>query len=267
MDFLARDQRGGRRDQVVILVRDIAAQVDDPARQHHVRQERQAPRIGFGLRKVEQADARRLQQHLDQRRFRRRAEHQAVDAPGQQFDGGRRVGQVADRQCARHDIVGVEQLTQQARHARAFRPQVDALAAQIGQARDLRFVAHEQPDRFGKQAAQRHQAAPFDAVGVARLRRSSRFARRRCRPARPATLQIVLRAERALQRDLDVVARQHARILLAKLLVGADFPGRWPGGACAAAPGRPTSRRAPRPRRPSGSSGRWPRPGRAARRC
>jgi hypothetical protein len=44
VQILARHQRGGRRDQVVVFGRQVAAEIDDPARQHHMGQERQLAR-------------------------------------------------------------------------------------------------------------------------------------------------------------------------------------------------------------------------------
>ena len=194
-----------------------AAEIDDPARQHHVRQEGQAPRVGFGLAEVEQANARRLQQHLDQRRFRRRTEHEAVDSPGQQFDGGRRVFERTDVQFLRLDAVHGQHLAEQVRHARPFRPQVDAQAAQAGQVVGLDVLSQEQPHRLGEQAAQRNQAelVRFLGAGGAALHKSD------VGLAAAQAFQVLLRAERRLQGDADFVLLERLCILHAKRFVSA----------------------------------------------
>jgi len=170
MQVFARDQGGGRCDQVVILRGDVTPQVDDTAWQDHMREERQAPRVRLRLRKIKQLDARRLQQHLDQRRFRRRAEHETIDAPFQQLHRGGRVLQVADGQFIRFHAIHGQQLPEQAGHARAFRPQVDLHALQLRQFRHRLVFAQEQPDGFRKQAAQGYEAM---ALGIGVLRRAA----------------------------------------------------------------------------------------------
>src|SRR5207245_10719093 len=108
--IFARDQGRRRRNQVIVLRWQIAAQIDDAARQYHVRQERKAPRVGLGLTKVKQPDTRRLQQHLAQRGVRCGAEKQAVDSAFKQFHRGRRVLQRTQRQIGRLDTVDRQDL-------------------------------------------------------------------------------------------------------------------------------------------------------------
>ena len=221
MQRLARHQRRGGRDQMDIVRRQIAPQIDDPARQHHMRQERQAPRIRFRLGEIQQADAGRLQQHLDQRRIRRRAEHQAVDAAVQQRHRGRRVFQRAECQLTRLDPVDVQQLPEQARHAAAFRADIDLQAFQVGQPTDVAAVAKEQPDRFGKQAAERDQALALGLglIGRSALHEGDVDARSRVVQA----LQVFLRAERGFLREPDMIFFQRARIFFGEFFIGAVF--------------------------------------------
>ena len=86
---LARDERGGRRDQPDILRRNITRQVDHPARQHRRSQKREAPRISVALREIHQPHAGRLQQHLHHQRFRRRGKHDGVELALQEGHGRR----------------------------------------------------------------------------------------------------------------------------------------------------------------------------------
>ena len=139
--------------------------------------------------------------------------------PFQQFDRGRRVFQRADGQVGRLDAVQLQHLAEQLRHAGAFRAEVDLLALQVGQLGDRDRLAHEQPYRFGEQAAQRDQAlAPrLGLLGRAALHE------RDVDLALVQALQVFLRAERALERDLDVVLGEGGGVLLAEFFVGAVF--------------------------------------------
>ena len=67
MGALARDQLGRGGDQVHVLSRNIVGEIGHALRKRQSRHERQAPRVGVGLRKVGQLDTWRQQQHLDQR--------------------------------------------------------------------------------------------------------------------------------------------------------------------------------------------------------
>ena len=105
MQILARDERGGGRDELQVARRDIEREVRDAARQDHRADEAVAARIGLGLRHLEKADAGRLQQHLDERGFGRGDERDGVELAFQQPDHRLLVGEQRALQLLPFDLV------------------------------------------------------------------------------------------------------------------------------------------------------------------
>ena len=219
MQVITRDQRCGRCDQLVVARRYVATEIDDAVRQGHLREERKAPRIRIGLREVQQPYARRLQQHLDQRRLGRRAEYHAIDLAGQQRHRRRRVVQLGQLHLLQSHTVRLQQLLYHLRHAGAARADVDVLAAQIRHAVDLYAGTIEQPDRFDEQAAQRHQVIAFRILQRGRAALHESHIGTRFRILQP--LQVLERTLGALQPDGDALTREYRRIALGQHFVRA----------------------------------------------
>ena len=222
MQVFAHHQRGRRRDHAHVGRGHVARQVDHAARQRHRGQKAEAARVGVGLRKVEERDARRLQQHLHHRRLGRRGQHERIETAFEQLDHGRRDRLLRQRDRARLDAVGVEQLCGQVRHAAAGHADIDAPTGELRQAvqrwffqQALRAVgAVEQPYRLVEHAAQRLQCG-VRALHFARaaLHEADLHARRSIAQQR----QVFRRALRVAQLNIDAVLLQSIGVALAEL--------------------------------------------------
>jgi hypothetical protein len=111
-------------------------EVGDALRQRHRAEERKAPRIGLGLRELEQPDARRLQQHLHHRRLGRRGERHRVELAVEQRHDRRGELEVRGIQAVALEPVRLEQLAHQPGRAAAARAEVDAPAGKLRNARE-----------------------------------------------------------------------------------------------------------------------------------
>ncbi len=230
----ARHQRGRGGDERHIVRGQVARQVHHAARQHHRGEERQAARVGLGLRELEQLHPRRLQQHLHHQRFRHGGKHHRVEFACQQRHHCGRLLQAAFLEAVARDAIDLQQLGDEAGHAAAARAHVHAPAAQIGQLRQGRFAvqalggvaAVEQPHRLEIKTAQRHQrhAALIlvsDARGVARTAAHETQVHGLRGVAQQAP--VLRRAQRGPEHDVDAVTLELGRVALAEFGVVALF--------------------------------------------
>ena len=168
-------------------------EVDDAARQRHRAQPGKAPRIRLGVGEVEEADARRLQQHLDEERLGRGGEDDGVDAAFQQADHRRRLRLANERDRRRVDPVRLDQPSNEVGNAAARLADVDAPAGELREARQLgRLEQPLRPSRRGRRARPARRTGCRARPGRRRRRRCRRSppadprrrlpARRRCRP-------------------------------------------------------------------------------------
>ncbi len=221
MRVLARHERGGGGDERQVARRQVARDLGDAARQDHRPQERQAPRIGFALRELEQAHPVRLGCG---------DEHRRVDLAAEQRHHRRRLVQVAAPEVVALELVRGEELRHQAGRAAAARADIDLHALQRRELRQGTAAAVEDPYRLVEEAAERDElGACLVLVDLAR-----RFARAALderhidlalRLAKEA--QVLERAARGLEHHLDAVAGELGLVALAELRVGAELgPGR-----------------------------------------
>jgi hypothetical protein len=225
MRLLAREKGGGGRNEPHVGRRQVTREVHHAARQHHRREERETPRIGFALREVHQLHALRLQQHLHHQRLGRGCEYERVELASQEGDSRRGLLELRQRDLPRIDRVGLEQLVHQQRHAAAHGADVQAQALQLRECAECGRGIHlacsvraiEQPHRFHEQAAERFDPAFFlrRALVAAALHEAEVGLAFAQQP------QVVRGSLAGQQHDVDAVRRQRFLVALAEFVVGA----------------------------------------------
>ena len=221
----AGHQAGGGRHQPHVARGDVLGEVHHALWHHHGREVGKAARIGLALREVEQADARRLQQHLYHQGLGRRGKHHGVDVSVQKGDSGRGLFQLTQSQLLWIHTVDIEQGGEQAGHAAARCAHVDAPAFELGQivngGRSLvealgRCLTVKEPQRLHKQAAQGGDGLfiVVTYVGAATLHKTQ------VGFAGTDQFQVGRRAFGGQQLDRDAVAGQCAGVMFAEFVVG-----------------------------------------------
>ena len=169
VEGVARDQRGGRRNQRQIAGRPVVGEIHGAPREAHGFEEPEAARVCVSAGEAERHDAAVGEQALDDFRIYRSHCHHRVHAAGEQRL--HRVGAAKRQQAERlpADSVGREQSERKLMRAAAFKADGDALVFEVAKSGRGRSFAQQDPQRLKADGAQSDEAGRPGAIGHAAL--------------------------------------------------------------------------------------------------
>ncbi len=120
MEIVAHHDLCGGGDELGVLRRDVAHQVDRTLRERHRRHEREQPRIGVRAREGHQSQFGRVEQSANDSGFGRGDDEQRVDLAAQQRFGARLAGQIEQARRRALGFVGAQDSQRELAHTAAF---------------------------------------------------------------------------------------------------------------------------------------------------